>query len=58
MRLKKQGDVDERKKNVERERMCLERDRIMHNEEIEKKRYSEYMKQMEVKKGYKTNGKK
>lgn len=51
MRLKKQGDVDERKKNVERERMCLERDKIMYNEEIEKKRYSEYMKQMEMKKG-------
>ena len=51
MRLKKEGDINEKKKSVERERMCLEREKIMYNEEIEKKKYCEYMKQMEMKKG-------
>ena len=51
MRLKKEEDVNARKKDVEKERMCLEREKIMYNEEYEKKKYREYMKQMEMKKG-------
>ena len=51
MRLKKEEDVNARKKDVEKERMCLEREKVMYNEEYEKKKYREYMKQMEMKKG-------
>ena len=51
MRLKKEEDVNARKKDVEKERMCLEREKVMYNEEYEKTKYKEYMKQMEMKKG-------
>ena len=51
MRLKKEGDVNAKRKDVERERLCLEKEKVMYNEEYEKKKYREYMKQMEMKKG-------
>ena len=51
MRLKKEGDVNAKRKDVERERLCLEKENTLYNEEYEKKKYREYMKQMEMKKG-------
>ena len=46
-----------KRKNVERERLCLEKEKVMYNEEYEKKKYREYMKQMEEREYYKKKAK-